>query len=307
MRKRFPSAAALVAMLFAVPVSAIAGMSAADVALYAPTACGSGTVFPGDGQFTCASDGVGSVDVSVSYTALKTRAVIDPAADAGASLTGGGFFIDAITLMPEDPGLLGENAIFAVTLQVDGTLQPGGRIFMGGDVYIDRDDYVEVSPVSSIRTGFSTGLESVGVTWVAAVDTPITDSGAVTFLFPTVFGEQIYYRIGLTSQASGPGAVSDFFNTALVTGITAYTNDNPIDSSVMTTLFYDGAGWVEKVMGTSVAFSVATLSGTDLVAEAARNFALVNAPIPEPETWALMLGGLCMVTTFARVRRVPGH
>ena len=67
-----------------------------------------------------------------------------------------------------------------------------------------------------------------------------------------------------------------------------------------------GFDWVADGTSTQLAFlgrANGSLSNTGVIGLDNVGFELVKPPVPEPQTWALMLGGLGLVAAGARRRR----
>lgn len=199
-----------------------------------------------------------------TFTSMKATVSTTSAAPNG-SYFAGNIIQDSVVVNATDANLTGTNGFLRFSATLDGSLTGDTRLYFQALAY---SFYAPGNSWSGSYLNLTTDLfGSTLTTPVINYATTGSESfaGTVSWELPVVFGSASNYSIGLTIYANAANATADFGNTFKITGVDAY-----------------------NASGQAVAANFTTGSGTML------------APVPEPETYALMLAGLGVVGWAAR-------
>ena len=190
--------------------------------------------------------------------------------------------------------------------------------------------YDETTPFGSLSSWFSSG-STLGFTWKVPVSASIgsiganasTDTAAPTFTltpntgwsiggpFTAQIGNLVYTEVGgATASASGTAAISVNGGPATALG-GALAQTTTATGAGFTSGYFSGSSTVPLGAISSLSVSSANLhlavsgvpfSSITVQPQNTLTFSFTAAPVPEPETYALMLAGLGAIVVLSRRR-----
>ena len=200
-------------------------------------------------------------------------------------------------------------AFFDDGITVDAADRDGEEGYLYGSIYYDRRIESLGSPLSGsvgVKLTINTNSATGSLIEFSSIDFSCGNPGGCPSTFEQIIGGNgIEITIMPTQpylQVAIPIVFGQEFGLSLLLETSAFApasvSNSVWDADAANSLYWDGIARVTDRQGNDLEYSISSLSGTDY-----RTSLVPTAPIPEPQTYALMLAGLAAMGAAARRRK----